>query len=989
MRLWCTVLTGVLCSLLAPLSAQSPVTMPNPDFELDEMGWTLWPEDSRSSMAIDESVAHSGRMSLRVTATEASDRAIVNTVVTGFETGVVYRICIHVLREPTVDESAVSYFINYRGGEDGAIQQRAYPVGLRKVADGDWVQWSGLFAVPEGITQWQFCLGVEYTVGRVWFDDIRVDKVGPAAELTPDVWSYVPLGVEIGEAPLSRFSGHKADNGTVYQMAGRYNGLLMQSAQVETSLRELERCLFYQGRSAPVDLSEAFRAADEALNIAYIAYGTGFRAGPGADWSVFTRAAEMLQAVLDSLGADIDRAREALGEAPGELPRSLGRQALTLAPFNPDGSMNRLLFGAWSPTQWSEFEKPFDLEFHSSAPGHPRVHTETELDFSNITEACDSLEALGYSGTFGYLLFGIHDSMYAPQWLLDKYQSDPDFLKTSRDGLQGSASAGRACLNYFHPAVRRFTEDYLGRYAEFCKSEPRVLFHETSQEAYSSFSTEKGRRESGYGPSALQAFHRYLQGKYPSIAALNEAWDSDYESFAAIEPPADGYVEPDRELTPLVAEFEAFRQDGFIDYLKLVYDSLKAGDPGKPVVARHSALLGDINGARIFETCDVLSYHNRAPNMQLAHVYLNSLSRFHNKGLGYMEDFWGVQEDRGRVDDEKVQRRALERHISRSTAWGRTLQMKWYAYTSGSYLLTYNGNWFDPRYDVTTMRYCAPALAVAKRRMERLDWVLTHSRIPASRVLVLQPSASMRNELPRAECYATMLAMHALLYPNGVLYEIVPEEYFEEGKAAFGDYSVVFLPRARCLSAGLQEALADFTEGGGLLVACGEPGVLTQIARPGGTLCSRLESAAGPQAWARVRAVWDAEGEAATRVTSVGVPCGAGRLEACGAIAQLPGEALRESVNERAPRMAHAVDGNLEVVPRVAEDGGLYLFLLNPSSDSAAEDLIELSLPVTRAVDVSLPEPIEVPVAEVGNGRFQFRVRLGAGESAVIWVEGE
>ena len=65
--------------------------------------------------------------------------------------------------------------------------------------------------------------------------------------------------------------------------------------------------------------------------------------------------------------------------------------------------MNRLLFGVWSPTAFAEYERPFDLEFHSSAPGAPKVHTETEIDFSNITAACDSLEAQGTS-TFSYLM---------------------------------------------------------------------------------------------------------------------------------------------------------------------------------------------------------------------------------------------------------------------------------------------------------------------------------------------------------------------------------------------------------------------------------------------------------------------------------------------------------------------------------------------------------------------------------------------------------
>ncbi len=70
--------------------------------------------------------------------------------------------------------------------------------------------------------------------------------------------------------------------------------------------------------------------------------------------------------------------------------------------------------------------------------------------------------------------------------------------------------------------------------------------------------------------------------------------------------------------------------------------------------------------------------------------------------------------------------------------------MKWYAYTSGSYLTSYNGNWFNPRYDVLTMRYCAPALKVALDRMRNLDWVLTQSSIPAFRATRVHPATALK-----------------------------------------------------------------------------------------------------------------------------------------------------------------------------------------------------------------------------------------------------
>ena len=998
MRVFTGFTTGIalVCGVMlgATAGAAGLVLLPNQDFEEAEIGWSLWPEHSESKVDLDATVAHHGKQSLRVVAIRPSDRAIVNTTTETFEKGVLYRITVFVRKEKRVGDSAISYFINYRGGPDKSIQSRAFPVQLRKTPEpeGEWTRWRGLFVVPDNITQWQFCLGVERTVGTVWFDDIRIENLGKPEALKPDVWTNLTIGVEIRGGPLRRFVKHQKDNDRVYKMATRYNGLLFKSAFAEKELRDLERVRFYAGASAPDDARGLFKASEDALNSAYLAYAQAFRSGIDADIAAFETAATGLETAIAALEGNVRAKRRTLGpkQAP-VLPGRLGRQDRSVPAFRPSGKMNRLLFGAWSPTPWSEFEKPFELEFHSTAPGNPKVHTEQELDFSNITKACAGHEERGYAGTFSYLMFGIHDSMYAPKWLLEKHKDDTDFFKTSGDGGKGKSKGNLHSLNYFHPAVRQYIRDYLGKYAAFCRNEPRVLFHETSQEAGMAVRTDEGTRESGYGPSALKEFRGYLRDKYGTVAHLNQAWDSAYAGFDAVEPPPDGYVQPRKTITPLVAEFETFREKGYIDYLKLIYDSLKAGDPTKPVVARHSSLLSGINGARIFETCDVLCYHHRAPRMQLLNVYLNSLNRFHNRSLGYMEDFWGTQEEADRVWDERAQRRGLEKHICRTCIWGRTLQMKWYAYTTGSYIFNYNGNWFDPRYDVTTMRYCAPGLAVAKRTMERLDWVLTHSRIPRSRILILQPSATMRNLRPRNPVFGELLGLHMLLYPANFLYELVPEEYLQDGRTAFSDYDVVFLPGATYLARDLQMKLAEFTRAGGTLVALGEPGTHDELARPTGELLKALQQGVAPEAWQAVEQIWREEPAPATDnpVAHVAAAVGKGQLVAAHSVAGLTvveqGQGLLALLNEATSRPAWPENSRFEVVMRVAENGDRYLFVLNPDVGNTVRDKVYVAADLTGATDVSLPNGFPVGVA-ARDGQTTIDMQLGPGDCAVLFL---
>lgn len=988
------LMTLALPALALALEGEEVQLLANPGFEDGLTGWGFWPEDSGSTMNADTQFAADGEASLRVDAPSPMDRAFVLQSTVDAEKGVIYRISVAIRKDPGVPDSAVGLLVNYRGGENNAIHQRAYPLDLRRepIEGTDWTRWSGLFFENfEEVDNWQVLLRVEYAVGSVWFDDVRFERLGPSAELTPDVWTYLPIGVEIGAPPAGRFARHKSENDQAWQAAVRYNALLMDAGLADARLREIERCRAYADREPPADLRAQFDAMEDALNDTYQAFARAFKSG---DWAGFEPAASRLEAALATLSEALASARADL-TPPASLPMPdhLGEQPRDLPPFSDDGSeMNRLLIGAWSPTGWSELERPFDFEFHSSAPGSPRVHTETERDFSNITEACDNLEALGYAGTFGYLAFGIHDLMYAPQWLLDRHADEPDLFKFSEDGLKGHSRGGNHSLNYYHPAVREYIRDYLSAYAQYCADEPRVFFHEIAQEAYAYFSTEGGaRRQPGYGPSATAAFHEWLAAEYESIAALNRAWGSDYASFDAIAQPPDRFANPEREITPLVAEFERFIEDGYMDYLKLCYDSLKAGDPGKPVAARHSGLLTSVNGARAFEHCDVLGYHSRAPRMQVMNLYLNTLSRYNdNRPLAYLEDFWGTQEESDRVTEERIQRRGLEKHVCRTFAWGRALQMKWYAYTSGSYIFTYNGNWFDPRYDVLTMRYCAPALKVALDRMRNVDRLLTHSHIPQFRVAVWQPSASMRVQSRYGLSTGEIIAIHQLIYPAGFPYELVPEEYFADGRADLADFDAVFLPCAEYLSEEHQRRLVDYVRGGGTLIAIEPPGMRDELTRPSGLLLREL-CGIDEVAFDAESARWTWESPRCPPAPLALAEAGEGRAyitqtALLRALGDDPGpEAIIDVLTERVTRDAWAERARFEVITRVSDEGERYLFALNPSPEERLTDRVLLWGDVSAATDVSVEGGFPVPVTRDG-GQAAIDLTLGAGEMAVVWL---
>jgi hypothetical protein len=376
--------------------------------------------------------------------------------------------------------------------------------------------------------------------------------------------------------------------------------------------------------------------------------------------------------------------------------------------------------------------------------------------------------------------------------------------------------------------------------------------------------------------------------------------------------------------------------------------------------------------------------------MQVMNLYLNSLSRYNdNAPLAYLEDFWGTQQESDRVGDERVQRRGLEKHVSRTFAWGRQLQMKWYAYTSGSYLHTYNGNWFNPRYDVLTMRYCAPALKVALDRMRHLDWVLTHSQIPQFRVAVWQPSVSMRVQKRRGLSLNEIISLHQLIYPAGFPYELVPEEYFADGRAELSDFDAVFVPCAEYLSEDHQQRLIDYVRDGGTLIAIEPPGVRDELTHDSGLLLREIygidevsfDVETAEWSWAASRctdgppAMAEA-GEGRAYIT---------RTTLLRAVGDDPGGgAVLDLLDETVLRDAWSENARFEVLTRVTEEGDRYLFVFNPSTDERLTDRV-IAGDISEATDVSVEGGFPAPVTQE-DGVSGIEISLGPGEMAVLWV---
>ena len=110
----------------------------------------------------------------------------------------------------------------------------------------------------------------------------------------------------------------------------------------------------------------------------------------------------------------------------------------------------------------------------------------------------------------------------------------------------------------------------------------------------------------------------------------------------------------------------------------------------------------------------------------LGTLLIHSMSRYNgHKPVCQYENFWGIQEHHDRMYEELPQRHSAQKYLFRLTAWSRFLQIWWYSYTPATYLTRYDGNYFDPSYALTTLRYRTAGLPVYFEKFRRLQRALS------------------------------------------------------------------------------------------------------------------------------------------------------------------------------------------------------------------------------------------------------------------------
>ena len=611
-----------------------------------------------------------------------------------------------------------------------------------------------------------------------------------------------------------------------------------------------------------------------------------------------------------------------------------------------------------------------------------------------------------------------HENLYCPiDWFLER-REEPILRRNAPDP---SSYRGQWMwpLDFHHPDVREMLAEFLAGVGERYRDDDRIFTYTTAWEPQLNEGSigEWGRWPSGgRTPAANGAFRAYLREKLGTIEALNAAWESEYLSFGAIEPPADVHHGPPEERAtllsqlnrgacpPLYYEHNRFLLDSYAEYLAWCYQTLKAADPDTPISVSPSYGLIDgylAVGRDSFQwaekACDI---YGSEMTSSMEEVFQYSIQRALDRPTGIFEFIWNGPENWSNPSED-VARAAARRNLWRMVAWGRTV-IALFGYGD-----TYGGKAYNNmavfESDSHLLRRSAGIIGPLKRKLRSMEDVWLKVPVIEPKIALLKPSTSQICAWPWEIVTSVSQGLHDVLHGNQYHYAFVPEEHVLLGRDHLERYRVLVLPHASHFPPGLTERILPWVKSGGVLIVSGIAGGFTPYGRRDGALMEAVFGELEYQSWLvdgvggelrwmltvdelrpQAEYVGDRPGEILL------ARYGRGKVLLAARLADLaPGGAavpiMHQLIDGAAPRRVWVEGAQLEMVAR-GTDRRWHVVLINPSSSRPAEARICLARPCRRAVDRGIEGGFPIPVQTAERGEY-FDTVLAPGEGTMVQID--
>ncbi|MBM3472901.1 MAG: hypothetical protein FJX75_06505 [Armatimonadetes bacterium] len=311
---------------------------------------------------------------------------------------------------------------------------------------------------------------------------------------------------------------------------------------------------------------------------------------------------------------------------------------------------------------------------------------------------------------------------------------------------------------------------------------------------------------SGFSPIGQQAFREYLKRHYASLEELNRVWGTQYKDWAEVQ-----LLKREealkQNLWPLIHEHMGFNETEYADYHHFLVAALKEADPHARVGAEGS-VPGDLE--KTLEGMDIWGpYSDKLGNELLRSLAKTDLVR---------GNWWGgyVGSHGGRTGALPLWKQLLGGAVNTSL---------YFAAIGSEGMLTTDLSYAD---------FFEQTLPELREIYGGMGQLISSAEVPADGIAILwsqatEHSATLFSSLGSPS--ASQGNLLGLLDNAGYGYRYVTTHMVEAGALKQG-YRVLFLPASQAISDAEAQAIRDFANAGGVVIADTACGLLDGHCRP-------------------------------------------------------------------------------------------------------------------------------------------------------------
>lgn len=665
------------------------------------------------------------------------------------------------------------------------------------------------------------------------------------------------------------------------------------------------------------------------------------------------------------------------------------------------GALRRYFYGTRIPAKTPPKEmdkilrsiKPFDFDFFSYGYKAKKVNQQKgKYNWKTLNARMTLLNAHEYP-----VSVPVNFGSMRPWALMDKFSWIPkQYARAEIEGMLYRNDKGEvvwrsgfhSALNIWHPVIIAYQKDWLAALGSFCRDRNIIMY-----ELFNEMGLSAKKRPVGYSKYARIAFGDYLKKKYRDIEALNKIFKTAYTGFEVVKPPpADGYQRGDVPIG-LLYEFERFRKDGLVDYMKQMIAELRRADtnPEHAVSSQFAGWFNDAHRAK-YSARDFLRLGSLDWDLYGAHcagdgrfpaitlLYHYCISRYAKK-LYWNDEFWWDYREAAdeKVDDEIVLRAVGERNVWRHIAYGaRGINIFPGLYSDlPSGLLTKNKE----------MKYAAAAFPVVFNKINKYAKIFINSHILNQQIAILQPSTTLDvvgNEFLANE---NAMKLSGWMLSEHLIPFYVPEECIIDGREDLAEFKVLISPHAPFAPKSLLDRIDSWVKSGGIFLVIGPFGEYNQYGKEQKTFV-KVPSGGGNAG--KVLSWKHGKG----KVTTV-----QGRLtrEAYVNVIAPQLDEFREVKCDVKPDILQIRAGkggytgerdfyaknDVDLVPWQDKKGNVYLFVINLNPVKVLEPMIGIKGRFDKVVDLCVQDGFPVPVTHE-DGFTHFSTALVPGQGVIF-----